>query len=211
MNPPRAEMPDPKGRPPPYNHGMGEPTPDRPTSRRGFFREALAGLLAPVVELIQDRLEAAGLRSDDAPLGPPLRPPGAEAGDAFQQLCNLCGACAEACPVGAILLDPLPRIDPNVQGCLLCRDLPCAAACTTAALAPVPREQVSMGLAVWDPASCVLPGGQECGLCQQACPVRGAVRIRQGRVEVMAGKCTGCGCCQTVCPAEPKAVTIEPF
>jgi ferredoxin-type protein NapG len=197
--------------PPLYNHGMGEPTDDRPTSRRGFFREALAGLLAPVVDLIQERIEAAGFRQEDASAAAPLRPPGAVPGDAFEQLCDRCGACAEACPVGAILLDPLPRIDPSVQGCLLCKDLPCIAACPNSALEPVPREQVAMGLAVWDPASCVLPGGQECGLCQQACPIAGAVRIEQGRVEVMGERCAGCGCCQTVCPAEPKAIIVEPF
>jgi len=109
------------------------------------------------------------------------------------------------------VLDPLPRIDPSVQGCLLCKDLPCIAACSTSALEPVRREEVSMGLAVWDASSCVLPAGQECSLCQQACPVKGAIRIQQGCLEVAGDKCTGCGCCQTVCPAEPKAITVQAF
>jgi ferredoxin-type protein NapG len=195
-----------------YNHGVEQEANNTPTSRRGFFREALAGLLAPVVELIQERLELAGL-VEDQPQRPsrPLRPPGAAAGDAFDQLCNRCGECAAACPVGAIVLDPLARIDPSVQGCILCKELPCVAACPTSALEPMRRDEVCMGLAMWDPSSCVLPAGESCGLCQQACPVKGAIRIEDGCVQVAGDKCTGCGCCQTVCPTEPKAIVVEPF
>jgi ferredoxin-type protein NapG len=190
---------------------MGQGTQDTPTSRRGFFREAMAGLLAPVVALVQARLEAAGIVRPEGPEAPVLRPPGAVAGDAFGQLCDACGACAEACAVGAIVLDPVPRIDPAVQGCVLCPDLPCIAACPTAALASTAREQVSMGLAVWDPARCVVTAGEECGLCQQACPVEGTIRIDGRELHLATDTCVGCGCCHTVCPADPRAITVEPF
>jgi len=193
---------------------MEENFEDRKASRRGFFREALASVLGPMAELISDRLD---LIEPFEPIEPdeyvpaPLRPPGAVAGDAFDELCDRCGRCAEACPVGAIVVHPAPHLDPARQGCLMCKDLPCIAACPTGALEPTERGAVSMGLAVWDPTACLLPPGEECSLCQQACPVAGTIRIEAGCVEVAGDTCAGCGCCQTVCPADPKAITVEPF
>ncbi|OPX23444.1 MAG: hypothetical protein B1H04_03700 [Planctomycetales bacterium 4484_123] len=181
------------------------------TSRRGFFREALAGILAPLVELLGDRLARAGLVPAPGRDSRRLRPPGALAGPAFERLCTRCGRCEAACPAGAITMKPLPGIDPSVQACLLCEELPCVAACEAGALQPVPREQAAMGVAVWDPAACLLTGGEECGLCRHACPLEGVIAIENGRVVVDGGACAGCGCCQMVCPARPKAITVEVF
>ena len=188
---------------------MAEDFENRHASRRGFFREAFAGLLAPLVELLEEQLDLGGQRQ---PIDrPPLRPPGAAPGEAFSRRCTLCGDCAGACPVGAIVLDPLPRIEPARQPCVLCEDLPCVSACATSALESTRVGEVGMGLAVWDPQSCLLSSGRPCSACVGACPVAGAIRIEAGAVVVDGGLCTGCGMCEHHCPAEPAALTVEPF
>ena len=169
------------------------------------------GILAPLVELLEDRLVRAGIVPAPGADSRRLRPPGALAGSDFEQLCTRCGKCAEACPAGAIVMDPLPSIDPASQACLLCEDLPCIAACQSGALQPVPREQAGMGVAVWEPSSCLLSAGEECGLCRQACPLEGVITIEDGRVAIDGMGCVGCGCCEMVCPARPKAIRVEVF
>jgi len=183
---------------------------NRQASRRGFFREALAGLLGPVVGLLQERL---GIGPDGRGPNqrPPLRPPGAAAGAAFAELCTACGACVAACPVGAIVMDPLPRIVPADKPCRLCPDTPCIAACETAALQPVRPGQVSMGLAVWVPGNCLLSSGESCRACAEACPVEGAIGIDGNELTVNGAACTGCGACEHHCPARPRGVVIEAF
>ena len=187
---------------------MAEDFENRRVSRRGFFREALAGLVGPVVELFQQQLDF-DLELEETL--PPLRPPGAAPGDAFAQLCSACGDCAEACPAMAVVLDPLPQIKPADKPCALCEDLPCIAACKTSALQPTRPEEVSMGLAVWDSEPCLLGSGRSCSACVDACPVAGAIRIDQGTVAVDGARCRGCGTCEYYCPARPRAVTIEAF
>jgi ferredoxin-type protein NapG len=184
---------------------------NRRASRRGFFREAFAGLLEPVVELLRYRLGIEPAGEQEAPDRPPLRPPGAAAGDAFARLCTACGDCARACPVEAIVLEPLPQIRPARRPCSLCEALPCVAACKTSALELVRREEVSMGLAMWDGPSCLLASGASCSLCAQACPLPGTLRIEGGNVIVDGARCTGCGTCEHYCPARPRAIVVEPF
>jgi len=210
----------------PRNHATPEQAQEQRTSRRGFFREALAGLLAPVVEMLRDRWaeespeETGGL--DPGPSGPwpsdagepsegVLRPPGAAAGEEFERLCNACGDCARACPVDAIVLDPLPRIIPARMACVMCSDLACAAACKTSALQPVERAEVCMGLAVWDRARCLLSSGRLCSRCEEICPVSGAIRLRDGVVEIDGALCAGCGMCEYHCPARPRALVVRPL
>ncbi len=184
-----------------------------PTSRRGFFRDAFAGLLGPVVDLIQDRLrfdlydEPADY--DYAPA--PLRPPGAVAGDGFAELCTECGECAAACPAGAIVMDPDPRIVPAREACRMCEGFPCIAACRTGALESVGRGELCMGVAVWDASLCKVMAGEDCAVCLEACPVGGAITIEEHYVEIDSEKCTGCGLCEHACPLHPKAITVEPF
>jgi len=183
-----------------------------PTSRRGFFREALAGMLSPVVDYIQDRLPA-GVYADPADYEytpPALRPPGALHAGGFFNACTACGSCAAACPDGVILMDGGPRIDPNVAGCRMCEGFPCVAACKTGALALTDRAALFMGLAVWDPSHCVLIADQPCEACRDACPL-GAVEIGDAYVDVDADKCTGCGLCQQACPLAEKGIVVEPY
>ena len=71
-----------------------------------------------------------------------LRPPGALPEMAFLAACTRCGDCGKACPVQAIVKAPpeaalaagTPYIDPLMQACIACPDMPCAVACPTDAL-----------------------------------------------------------------------------
>lgn len=209
-----ADQPDSQ----PQGDDQTQPPPAQPpdegsTSRRGFFREALAGLLGPVANLIQDRLrfDLYDEPADYAGVRPPLRPPGAVAGEAFADLCDHCGDCAAACPASAIVMDPDPRVVPAEQACLMCGGFPCVAACPTGALAGVGRDELCMGLAVWDPSACQLTAGGRCWACRDACPVAGAVTIGQYYVDVDSDKCTGCGMCEQACPQHPRGIVVEPF
>lgn len=199
---------------------MGENFEDKHADRRGFFRETFAGIVGPLADLIGERLLRAlppGFRPDpdpveDLPL-PIHRPPGAQPGGEFARLCNACGACRDACSVGAIVMDPLPTIAPASRACRLCDDLPCVAACTGGALKAADRSDVGMGVAIWDPYHCALSSGRPCAACREACPVPGALTIHAdgGYVQIDESRCAGCGMCEQACPSETKGISIEPF
>ena len=153
-------------------------------------------------------------------LPPFLRPPGAIDESAFHRTCTRCTDCLDACPHQAIRrLGPefgeqagTPAIIPEESPCLLCEDLPCIAACTTAALQPVPRRRVRMGTARIDLDRCYLAMGQPCDYCLTRCPLkREAIDLDdRGLPKIHDANCTGCGVCQFICPAPRGAVTVTP-
>lgn len=49
-----------------------------------------------------------------------------------------------------------------------------------------------------------------CSLCEERCPVPGAVVSTLGKPEIQASECLGCGICVNVCPAPNKAVMLLP-
>jgi ferredoxin len=95
-----------------------------------------------------------------------------------------CARCGQVCPSGAI-----PRFTEKT------------------------KFARPMGTAAVDEDACLLGQGRVCGACVGACqygaldqawdPVNMA-----GRIVVDAALCTGCGCCEYVCPALPKAVRV---
>jgi len=190
---------------------MDEQFEKRQADRRGFFRETFAGLLGPLLDLIEEQFDLRPAAAAPEFEPPALRPPGAGDELEFERLCTRCGRCAAACSPGAIVLDPLPRIDPAERPCALCADLPCIAACQAGALTPIARDHVAMGTAVWSDPACLLTAGDDCRLCVEACPVPGALRIEGAAIVVDDVRCTGCGMCQFYCPARPRAVVVRPF
>ena len=56
-----------------------------------------------------------------------------------------------------------------------------------------------------------------CDLCEQACPIKGAITVEMGLgkdgkkkgIPVVHEACVGCGVCEMICPAEPAAIVID--
>lgn len=155
-----------------------------------------------------------------------IRPPASGAASRFTRLCVRCGACVRACPSGIIrfgdgatgwhgVLAPELYFDDDYcnPGCNAC-----GKACPSGAIQPFKPEQKfkrPLGTAAVDVSHCLLSDNRECGTCTNACP-HGALDLAwdpenmTSRVVVDAAVCTGCGCCEYVCPATPKAIRVKP-
>ena len=154
-----------------------------------------------------------------------VRPPSRVDSSRFTRLCVRCGACARACPAGIIrfggaeggwqgILAPVLRFD---NGFCEPSCTACGQACPSGA---IPRFTARdkyrrpLGLAVVNHDLCLLTDSRECGTCVASCPY-GALDLDWDPVEMLSrvtvdrNACTGCGCCEYVCPAEPKAILVE--
>ncbi len=205
---------------------MGEPPTGRdsgnpPPSRRLFFAEGMRRLFETV-----DRVSAKsrGWLPKVAPGGSPsrrapLRPPGALPEAELRGTCERSGRCVAACPVHAI--QPMRSADPALHGtpyivamqqaCVVCDDLSCMKACPSGALHLVAKEQIAMGTAHVDLATCVRSRSEPCRECVDRCPIGESALAfdARGRVDVRSG-CVGCGVCEQHCPTSPRAITIVP-
>ena len=180
------------------------------TDRRGFFRDALGKLVREATARTVRRV---------APVRH-FRPPGAASEIEFLALCTRCGDCIEVCPVHAILKAPAdaglaagtPLIEPGIQPCVVCEDMPCARACETGALV-VPRDgwsSIHMGVLSLDPARCITFHGVPCGVCARACPVgeRALAMDAAGHPVLRPEGCVGCGVCVTACVTSPSSLAL---
>ncbi len=150
----------------------------------------------------------------------PLRPPGAVPEDEFIRRCIKCNKCAQVCPYNSIKMLHLeawekfgtPVIIARETPCYLCME--CPPVCPTGALDTTLTEKkhVRMGLAVIDKEKCLPFMGVICRSCFEHCPMyREAITLEDERYPVVVEqKCTGCGICEHVCPAEEGAITIQP-
>lgn len=170
--------------------------------------------------------EADGARGGSTPIAPSppapqLRPPGALPEAEFLSRCVSSGHCVRACPVSAIRLvwcaDPRsngkPAIEPASQACVICEDLKCTKVCPSGAIRPVARGEIRMGLAEVSRERCLRSAGEDCRICVDKCPVgERAIRLSPegSGVEVRPEACAGCGLCEMVCPARPRAIAVRP-
>lgn len=150
-----------------------------------------------------------------------LRPPGALDEVAFLAACTRCGDCIPVCPVTAIVKVPTsaglaagtPMIDPAVQGCVVCDEMPCAAACPTEALSVPPGGWTGYRMAALelDADRCIAFYGSPCGVCARACPVGEAALAldEAGRPVIKREGCVGCGTCVRACVTTPSSLLLR--
>lgn len=154
-----------------------------------------------------------------------LRPPGAIEEEYFNNLCIRCGICLEVCPTNTIVLATFengievvdtPKIDPVIGPCEFyrgrCEEIQqCSKFCPTGALQLVDREEVQIGTIMFIRDLCIAEEGKECVVCDEMCPIPEAVEITEDLKPAFNNEeCVGCGICVYHCPAEPKALILQP-
>ncbi len=179
----------------------------RPEGRR-LFLAGLAGLAAGA--LIPHRLFASQKKS--------IRPPFALPDPEFNMVCARCGNCSSACPTRIISPSTdirsiesflTPAIDFTESYCLPeCKR--CGDVCPSGAIQRFSLEDKKdhiMARAVIHVDDCLLQQLKECDLCKYHCKYDAIEIARTGDNQiklprVIEDKCTGCGACKIICPAQ---------
>ncbi len=160
-----------------------------------------------------------------------IRPPSADA-ERFNALCARCGNCMKACPYQLIqpdlgesgidgLFTPVLkfRSQDALQESYCFQDCTkCSQVCPTGALHPLTVEEKHarpIGLAVVDRKKCLAWAQNEfCVVCDEYCPYKAIIVEKHGEVMcpiVDPAKCRGCAACESACPGEPIAITVQPL
>ncbi len=178
--------------------------------RREILRTALDRWIGQVVERTEERFAPRHY----------FRPPGALPEIGFLAACTRCGACIDICPSSAImpvrteggLAAGTPYIDPGLQPCTVCPDMPCAVSCPTEALT-VPERGWSgyrLGRLELIPERCITFQGTPCTACADACPVGAAALSidEAGHPVIRREGCVGCGICVRACVTSPSSYVL---
>jgi MauM/NapG family ferredoxin protein len=181
-----------------------------PGNRREFFRQSFGQWAERMLERTEERIVQRKY----------FRPPGALPEVGFLAACTRCGACETVCPPHAILPLPpsaglaagTPAIDPKIQPCIACTDMPCVKACPTDALTPPPGgwQGHRMGSLEFFPERCVTYQGTPCRVCADACPVgeRALTVDERGHPVIRHEGCVGCGVCVRECITSPSSFEL---
>ncbi len=184
-----------------------------PSDRRDLLRNAVGKWIEKAVEATEARMAPQRY----------YRPPGALPEMGFLAACTRCGECIAVCPARAIIKVPTegglaagtPAIEPSVQPCIVCADMPCVTACPTGALtAPVNGWRgVHLGRLELVPERCVTFSGTQCGVCAKSCPVGPDALAMDagGKPVIKAEGCVGCGVCVRSCITAPSSLVLRPL
>jgi len=140
------------------------------------------------------------LRGRTEPPRQRICPPGVTLSDLTA--CSGCGKCVEQCPTKIIsMVDRLPALDFSKGECTFCSQ--CAAACPEPVFKVEPAAHFDHAMVIGD--DCLAFQKVDCQACRDACPTQ-AIRFRPRLggpfiPELNETRCTGCGACVSVCPA----------
>ncbi len=197
------------------------PLPVDPLRRAVIFRAASAGTLLV--------LSAAGLRSffslpRESQVRVPITPPGSRGVEHFTARCIGCQLCVSTCPSGIITPSLLsygtqgimqPQLNYRAGHCEY-HCTACSQVCPTGAIERISleeKERIQIGQAHYVEDHCVVKlQGKECGACAEVCPTLAVRMVKRSGLffpELNARLCVGCGHCQMVCPAHPKAFYVS--
>lgn len=155
----------------------------------------------------------------------PTLPPGARSLEHFQSRCTACHLCVANCPEQVLrpaisehglagFLQPFQDFDASFCS-YNCSN--CSQVCPTGAIEPISVEErraVRTGVAHFFRGRCVVKtDGTSCGACNEHCPTQAVYMVpwKDGLTipEVDPELCIGCGGCEHICPATPKAIIVD--
>ncbi len=181
---------------------------DPSVSRRAFFTSGLFKVVGRAVNALGNGVVTRQY----------VRPPGALPEAAFLAACTRCGDCITVCPVAAItrvgsdhgLASGTPLLQPALDACVMCADMPCAGACPTGALEVPPDGWARVHFAsVAIDDRCITNRDVECGVCARVCPAGpDAIHIDTDGHPRIGAACTGCGICVAACVTEPSSIHL---
>lgn len=186
--------------------------------RRDFFRRGFGKATEAAVKVADKRVSERAKNW--------IRPPYAIPELDFLLACTRCNACIESCPHGVIFslsarlgadVVNTPALDLLSKGCHLCEDWQCVKVCEPKALFFTEANEngevslPKLALAAINTNTCLPYSGPECGACESACPVDGALVFEQEKPSIHIEYCVGCGLCREACIVEEKAINISSF
>ncbi len=147
------------------------------------------------------------LRGEFSARRAPLRPPWAPPEHEFTARCERCDDCIRACPEHILVRGRggFPRVEFSAGACTFCgRCIETCAGRALAAPAVATHPAWSVKAAVTD--ACLSLRGTICRSCAETCEPD-AIRFRlevggRSRPLIDLERCTGCGGCLAVCPAD---------
>ena len=195
---------------------VGENAP-KDSRRRNFLIVGATAMAAAPMAIAQNKL---GVEKTE-----PIMPPGSGMRDNFNSKCTACHICVAQCPTN--VLEPT-AFDYGIMGLMqpkmsfergFCQPdcTHCSNVCPTGALHPLTHEQkhvTQVGIAKFTRERCVVYLEEtDCGACSEHCPTQAVAMVDYVNglriPQVTAELCIGCGGCQYICPARPKAIVVH--
>ena len=155
-----------------------------------------------------------------------IAPPGAVSVENLKDKCTSCNECISSCPNGIIkpaLLQygadgiMLPVLSYENHFCAYDCTV-CSSVCPTGALSPLTvdaKRLTQIGTVNFVLEDCIVyKDGTDCGACDEHCPTKAIKMVPyegNGLMIPSTNKdiCIGCGGCEYICPAKPKAMIVS--
>lgn len=151
-----------------------------------------------------------------------IMPPGSKSVENFTQKCVSCNLCVNSCPTTVLRTTFFeknkgvlqPSLDFNYAYCEY-ECVNCAQVCPTDAISKISlnqKKETQIGVIELKKELCVSWAKDlDCGACAEHCPTKAVYMTPYKKIyapETDKNICIGCGACEYVCPAKPKAIKI---